>query len=290
MLKIRVCATSANLSVGFDVLGLALDLKNEFSFKPANEFSFIGFEDQYCNEKNLVYLGYCATFKKANKKPVPVQMGFSGNIPISRGLGSSSSLLVAGVFAANEYLNHHFNKEELFNICVELEGHPDNVAAAIYGGLVASYFDGKKYHGITYEVSPQLKFNVIVPPYEVSTVAARSVLPRKIEYDNIVYNLSRIIHIPLAFKTGDMKLLKVLFDDKLHEPYRENLVPDFRYYKDNLKDCAVALSGSGSSIFVIGNMNPSILKKGHILYQLPIGSEIEIRKEEENERGLFNHS
>ena len=100
-------------------------------------------------------------------------------------------------------------------------------------------------------------------------------------YNNIVYNLSRIIHIPLAFKTGDMKLLKVLFDDKLHEPYRENLVPDFRYYKDNLKDCAVALSGSGSSIFVIGNMDPSILKKGHILYQLSIGSEIEIRKEEE---------
>ena len=140
MFLVKVNATSANVCVGFDVLGLALDLANEFSFEIKDEFSFKGFESRYCKkETNLVYQAYIKYFEYINMEPVKVEIGFKGNIPVSRGLGSSSSLIVAGVFAANAIMNNKLAKDELFNLCCMIEGHPDNVAPAVYGGLIASY-------------------------------------------------------------------------------------------------------------------------------------------------------
>ena len=140
MFRVKVNATSANLCVGFDVLGLALDIKNEFTFEKKPCFEFEGFEDKYCTvENNLVYDSYVKVFEKLNKKPIPAKIGFKGDIPVSRGLGSSSSLIVGGVFAANHILGNPLSINDCFDICAMIEGHPDNVAPAIYGNLVASY-------------------------------------------------------------------------------------------------------------------------------------------------------
>lgn len=254
MLKVIVEATSANLCVGFDVLGLALDLKNTFTFKRSNEFSFLGFDKEFqTKENNLVYEAYKMVFDYANEKEVPVEISFSGDIPLSRGLGSSSSLIVAGMVSANYFLNNRFDKDTLFQLATKLEGHPDNVAPAIYGGLVASYKKDGIYYPNLYEVSKDLKFTVLIPSYQVSTNEARKVLPKVLEYKDIVWNMSRIINIPRAFEDGNIKLLKDLFDDKMHEPYRKLLIKDYEPIKEILdkKDCAFCISGSGSCMLVV---------------------------------------
>lgn len=254
MLRIRVEATSANVCVGFDVLGIALDLYNEFTFEKKECFSFKGFAAKYSTiEHNLVYDSYIEVFKRLNKNPIPVEIGFSGDIPVSRGLGSSSSLIVAGVFAANEMLEKPLTKDECFCICASLEGHPDNVAPAIYGSLIASYKKDEKYYPIKYEISEDLKFIVIIPKYELKTQDARNVLPKELPYKDIVSNLSRIVNIPKAFKEGNLELLKDLFEDKLHEPYRSKLIKEYDIIKNicDKNNLPFAISGSGSTMLVI---------------------------------------
>ena len=263
MFLVKVNATSANVCVGFDVLGLALDITNEFSFEKSDKFEFVGFEKQYSSPKsNMVYRAYRKVFEKLNKKPIPVRIGFKGDIPVSRGLGSSSSLIVAGIFAANEALNKPLSVEELYDIACEIEGHPDNVAPAIYGGLVASFKNDDKYKSIIYPVNNNLKFLVIIPPFKLSTHEAREALPKVLPYKDIVNNLSRIVNIPYAFNNGDVRLLKELFNDKVHEPYRGKLIQNYDNIKNDLKDlnCAFAISGSGSCMLVICEEEKEIIE------------------------------
>lgn len=280
MLKIEVCATSANLCVGFDVLGIALDIKNKFTFQKSKEFQLIGFDPKYTNFDNLVYQAYCYVFCKAGVSPVPVRIGYEGDIPVSRGLGSSSSLIVAGAFAANYFLNQRFTKEELFNYCVELEGHPDNVGPAIYGGLVASYLKGNQYIPIGYEVNQALCFTLIIPPYEVATAKAREILPGMYCAEDVHENLSRIVHIPLAFHTGDVSFLQDLFEDRLHEPYRKALIPEYAFFKELCKDRAFAISGSGSTMLAIGKEKLDFQKEGYRIENVKIAKGIQIIEEE----------
>ena len=254
MFRIRVEATSANVCVGFDVLGLALNLYNEFTFKEADDFSFVGFETEFANKKNnLVYDSYIKVFEKLNKKVIPVQIGFKGDIPVSRGLGSSSSLIVAGVFAANKMLGNPMSKDECFDICANIEGHPDNVAPAIYGNLVASYKVNDKFVPVVYNVNNELKFIVVIPNYKLSTHEARGVLPKELSYADIINNTSRIVNIPKAFNEGNIQLLLDLFNDKMHEPYRAKLIKEYSILKDICKkeELPFAISGSGSTMLII---------------------------------------
>lgn len=254
MLKIKVEATSANVCVGFDVLGIALGLYNEFTFKKNSAFSFVGFKDEYSSlETNLVYEAYKMVFDIANEEIIPVEIGFKGDIPVSRGLGSSSSLIVAGIFAANYFLGNKYSKRELFDIAIKIEGHPDNVAPAIFGGLVASYQKDMKYYPNIYPVNKNLKFSVVVPNDIVETHHARSVLPKELPYSDIVWNMSRIVNLPKAFNDGDINLLKDLFDDRIHEPYRCKLIKKYNDVKKIIDkyDAAFAISGSGSCMLIV---------------------------------------
>lgn len=280
MLEINVCATSANLGIGFDCLGLALNLKNSFTFEKSDCFSYVGFDLKYANDDNLVKKAYEYTFNLAKKDVVPVKIGFKGNIPIARGLGSSSSLIVAGVFAANYYLGNIFNKDELFQICVKLEGHPDNVAPAIYGGFAASYEVDDDYKVINYPVSNDLLFNIIIPPFEVKTSEARAVLPKNVSYSDAVWNLSRMIHLPKALIDGDVNLLNDLLIDKLHEPYRSKLILDFDEIKEEVlskKSCLV-ISGSGSTLLVISKEKINLNKNPYPIFSVNIGSGVDVKE------------
>lgn len=258
MLYVEVNATSANVCVGFDVLGLSLNLSNIFTFEERPSFSFKGFEDEFSSiETNLVYQSYAKYFEYINMEPISVEIGFKGNIPVSRGLGSSSSLIVAGVFAANAIAGDKLTRDELFNLCAKIEGHPDNVAPAVYGSLVASYKVNDTYKAIKYPVSSDLKFTVIIPDFKLSTHDARKVLPGELRYDDIVHNMSRIVNIPKAFELGDLDLLCELFDDKLHEPYRAKLIDGYDEIKRlcNDNNIAFAISGSGSTMLAISREN-----------------------------------
>lgn len=285
MLYVRVNATSANVCVGFDVLGIALQLDNTFTFERKEEFSFKGFEKEYCvKENNLVYQAYRQVFEYTKSKLIPVEIGYEGKIPVSRGLGSSSSLIVAGVFAADAVLGNVLSRNELYNLCCKLEGHPDNVAPAIFGGLVASYKTAQGYRSICYPVKNTLRFIVVIPPFKLSTQAARSVLPKSLPYTDIVHNLSRIVHIPKAFAEGDIGLMRELFDDRLHEPYRGSLISGYEEIKEICREenAAFAISGSGSSMLIIAEEDTVIsrLKKyKYDIKSLEIGQGVKIWEE-----------
>lgn len=271
MLYVRVNATSANVCVGFDVLGIALQLENTFTFERKAEFSFKGFEREYCvRENNLVYRAYRRVFEYIGTEPIPVEIGFTGQIPVSRGLGSSSSLIVAGVFGADAVLGNVLSRGELYNLCCELEGHPDNVAPAIFGGLVASYKTEQGYRSVRYPVKNTLRFIVVIPPFKLSTREARAVLPPSLPYADIVHNLSRIVHIPKAFAEGDTALLRELFDDRLHEPYRGRLIPRYEEIKEICREqnAAFAISGSGSAMLIIADDDAVIRRLKNFEYEI----------------------
>jgi len=253
MLQVEVNATSANLCVGFDTLGLSLDLSNSYSFEKADKFSFEGFDEKYCNDDNLVKVGYVKAFEAKGIEPVPVKISIRTNIPVSRGLGSSSSLTVAGVIAANHFMGNILSDDELLDVCASIEGHPDNAAPAIFGGMCASYSTPEGFKTQKYKVSDELKFILIVPDYELSTQEARKVLPQSYSRSDVVYNLSRIVNLPRAMENGDISLIQDLFDDRIHEPYRSKLIKEYAIAKDiaDKNGLAFAISGSGSTLICI---------------------------------------
>lgn len=284
MLHIKVNATSANLCVGFDTLGLALDLANDFYFEPADKFYFDGFELEYANDDNLVKTSYEYVFKLLNIKIIPVKIKIISRIPISRGLGSSSTLIVAGIMAANYYLNNPLSKDECLKIATAIEGHPDNVAPAIFGGLVASFKDKDNIKYVKYEVSNALKFMTISPKEMLETKKAREVLPKSYQREDVVNNLSRIVNIPYAFKNGDLDLINALFNDKIHEPYRMNLIKNSYEFKNiaERQGLPFCISGSGSTMLVIYKDKINIDEfriDDSAINLLNVGKEVEIANE-----------
>ena len=136
---------------------------------------------------------------------------------------------------------------------IKLEGHPDNIIPAYYGGLNACYKEGSEYKFIKYPVNSNLKFIVLYPDFKLSTSLARSVLPKNLTYSDAIYNLSRIIHLPKAFNEGNIKLLKDVLKDKLHEQYRLKLIPEAENILDvvNSLNAIGVISGSGASLLII---------------------------------------
>ena len=291
MLRVKVAATSANVCVGFDVLGLALDLYNTFDFEKSDRFEFSGFEDEFSKEEtNLVCQAYKFFFENINEEPIPVRIHFEGDIPVSRGLGSSSSLIVAGIFAANKISGKNKTKKYCFDLCAKMEGHPDNVAPAIYGNLIASYKVDNGYKHESYKINKDLRFITIIPSYELKTEDARKALPKELDYKSINVNLSRIVNLPRAFEEGSVNKLIDLFHDTLHEPYRGKLIKDYNDVKElaNKYNLAFAISGSGSTMIAIYNKKSSkqinitnfkngLEELGLVYKELKVGKKVEIK-------------
>lgn len=279
MIKVRVPATSANLGPGFDVLGVAFTLYNSFGFERSNHFEMVDFQGRYSDPKhNLVCQSYKKVFDKLNLNAIPVKIYMlEQNVPTSRGLGSSATCIVAGVLAAKYFLKDKVSTELAFQIATSIEGHPDNVAPAMFGGLIASFNDEGTYKYVRYEVSNKLKFNVFVPNFELSTSKARGVLPQVLSYSDIVNNTSRVANIPYAFSKGDLGLLKSLMNDKMHEPYRMALIDGSEDIKKVAHDngFAFAISGAGPSLLVVSDkdvLNTFEKFSNYKLYKLEVAS------------------
>ena len=256
MFTVKVAATSANVCIGFDVCGIALSIYDEFTFDESNKTILEGFEKEFSTpSNNLLFQAYSEVFKYLNKEIINAKITMRGDIPSSRGLGSSSALIVGGIFGANKILNNPLTKDECFNLATKLEGHPDNVAPAIYGNFVTSYKKGDKYYHNCYRVSDKLKLMVIIPDKRISTHEARGVLPSSYSINDCVYNLSGIINLPRALEDGNMNLLMDILDDRIHEPYRMKLIPKFEEIKKVCNNCNASLiiSGSGSTMLVISD-------------------------------------
>ncbi|MDY4010385.1 MAG: homoserine kinase [Fusobacterium gastrosuis] len=253
MIKITVPATSANLGPGFDTMGLALNIFNSFYVEKSDRLAIENVPEEFRNRSNLFVKAYDITLAKKNKK-ADVYVKFETEIPISRGLGSSSTLVVAGVLAANYLHDLNLSMQEMLNICNDIEGHPDNVAPCLLGGFVSTVVDEGIPYSKRIDIDKKFFFTVMVPDFEVKTADARAVMPKQIKISDAVYSLSRAISLCFALKDGDEEKVKVSFDDKIHEPYRRLLIPDYEELrKEVLKKGALAflISGSGSTCLVI---------------------------------------
>ncbi len=246
MIEISVPATSANLGPGFDTLGIALNRYNIFTFKQVEKIDN--------KNDNLIYRTYKRVFETLDKPLLGVEISIETNIPVSRGLGSSAACIVGGVMGANEILGRPLSREEVLEISTIIETHPDNVAPAIYGGLVTSLVEGDKVYHCQVPIKNDLEFITLVPDFKLSTKLSREVLPEMIPYKDGVYNVGRVSLLLAALTTGRDDLLVQALNDKLHQPYRGNLIQgfdDIRNFANNKGALGTYLSGAGPSIMCI---------------------------------------
>ncbi|MBE5743399.1 MAG: threonine synthase [Clostridiales bacterium] len=252
--EISVPCSTANLGVAFDGAGIALGLYNTFGFEMAEEDSLVGFGTKGF-ETNLVLRAYKKLFEVANREYVPVKITLKKcTVPSSSGLGSSATCIVAGVMAANYMLKNIFTKEQLLSVMTKIEGHPDNLAPALMGGLTFSYVDGENVVTRKVEINKNLKFYAVIPSANLSTKSAREILPETYDIKDVVHNLSRALNLEHAFKTGNVCLIKDVFDDKIHQPYRLPLIKGGKEMKALLEEngFAVAISGAGPTLLAVG--------------------------------------
>lgn len=274
-LRLRVPATSANIGPGFDSLGLALSLVNSFTLEPAASTSVSGCEEKYRGADNL-FLKAMNQASQVLGKPAPVaRLAIDARIPVARGLGSSATMIVGGVAAAvllkdgwaelgqgrGDIGSLGLSSEELnfiTEVSASLEGHPDNVTPAVYGGFcvaVSQPSPGKApVLSARCGVDPGWRFHALIPPFELQTAKARAALPALLPRADAVFNLGRAALVALAFEKRDPALLGAACDDRIHQPYRKALIPG---YDEVMAACrkagaaAVWLSGAGPSLVAL---------------------------------------
>lgn len=241
---------------GFDTLGIALNLYNDFGFREIEDgLKFNGMPEEFCNEDNIIYKAMKYCFDKAGYKIKGLEISeIKQDVPVSRGLGSSSTCIVGGLVGANEILGKKFSEEELLEMAVEIEGHPDNVAPALLGGMVVAIVDESKTYYDKIDVKNGIKFISIIPNFRLSTEEARKVLPKEISLKDGVYNVSRAALMVACFSSGKYELLRYACKDAFHQNYRSKLIPGFEevYNKSyELGALACYLSGAGPTIMAI---------------------------------------
>jgi homoserine kinase len=255
MISIKIPATSANMGPGFDCLGVALDLYNYLEIEETvSGLEITGCEEFYCNETNLIYSSMQKCFEVLNYQPKGLKINIKGNIPISRGLGSSAACIVGGVMAANELAGGKLTKAQLLEIANAIEGHPDNVAAALIGGMTIAVQDKGKVYYENVKVADNLRFCAMIPDFTLSTMEARAALPNMLTYEDAIFNISRATLLVTALTNGNYDLIKYACEDALHQPYRSKLIPGYDEIVDKIKDLdylGVFLSGAGPTIMVI---------------------------------------
>lgn len=273
--SVKVPATTANIGPGFDCLGMALPLYNTITIEETvlpgtgieinviAESAAIGelsLEHIPLDENSLVYKAVELLYNSIGQTPSELKINIHSNIPVARGLGSSASVIVGALIAANELLGKPADEVALLSIACEIEGHPDNITPAIVGGLVLSSQedDGSViYRKLNWPT--EWAITVCVPDFELSTDIARSVLPKEVPMKDAIFNAQRLGMFVQAVNTKDAELMKLALKDRLHQPYRMKLVPGLDKIMDNLRHIdsvlGCVLSGAGSSILVISEKN-----------------------------------
>ena len=225
-ITLRVPATTANLGPGFDSFGCALTLYNVYTFERRESgLEITGCPAEFCNRENLSVRAYDRVTRALGLPEDGLALRVRAEIPVCRGLGSSSAMLAAGALAANALHGSPLSRTELLTLCTELEGHPDNLAPTIFGGLTASMMDGKTPVTARFSLSERLHFVALVPDFPLSTRLARSVLPKTVPFADAVFNVSHAALLLRALETADAPLLRLALDDRLHQPYRRMLIP-----------------------------------------------------------------
>ena len=252
MITIRVPATTANLGPGFDCIGLALNLWNEVQFEADDQITFrVTGEgaDQLDNQpNNLLVEAFLRVYELCGRDTKGAAIRSQNQIPPCSGMGSSAAALVAGIFGANELLGRPLNQADMLKLATELEGHPDNVAPALLGGLVVSVMNEGEILSRRYE-TPSLAAVIVKPDVDWPTRVARAVLPPSVPRADAIFNIGRTALVVDALRSGDLDLLRKAMDDRLHQPYRLERIPGGKAaFEAARRFGAAALSGAGPSI------------------------------------------
>ena len=252
----RIPASTTNLGPGFDVLGLALQLYSTIELETTDtgtEIVVTGVDtDKIPNSTdNIAFQAAASVFKRTGHQPDGLKMVLTNGIPAIRGLGGSGTAILGGLLTANAICGTPFSQAEILNFATEFEGHPDNVAASLLGGLVVSAVETEQVHTIKLDCGSALKVVLAIPDFPLSTEEARRVLPQSVEFTDAIYNVSRSSLLVAAIATGALEMLPLAMNDQLHEPYRTPLIQGFDHVAQAARRAgalSVALSGAGPSI------------------------------------------
>ncbi|MCL2387715.1 MAG: homoserine kinase [Defluviitaleaceae bacterium] len=254
MLKVRVPATTANMGAGFDCFGMALNLYNEVAVEESDQFIIEGAADVPTTEENLIYQ-VIKQFYEEIGKPLPMlKLVQTDEIPMTRGLGSSSACIVAGLMVANELAGQPMTRDDLAQRACQIEGHPDNVAPAIYGGFVVAAMEDNQLHSVKIAPSDALSFITFIPDFQLSTEEARQILPQTYTKADAIFNISRASLFVASMISQNWDNLRVAVNDRIHQPYRGTLIPNmdkiFEYAQTEGAK-GVFMSGAGPTIIAI---------------------------------------
>ena len=273
--SVKVPATSANLGPGFDCLGLALPVYNVITIEEkvlpgsGNEINVIvnnkNIDEASVNqipmdENSIAYKSVEMLYSLTGQVPTDLKITIETNIPIARGMGSSASVIVGSLMAANALLSNPADEAAILSIATEVEKHPDNIVPAVVGGLVASSIedDGSVfYHKL--EWPDDWHITLCIPDFELQTEIARSVLPKEVPMQDATFNSMRTAMFMEAVRNKDTELMKYALHDRLHQPYRMKLLPGFAEIQQSLKELdnvmGCVLSGAGPTLLVISYGN-----------------------------------
>lgn len=257
-IKVRIPATTANMGSGFDTLGMALNLYNEIEVEEINgetEIYNSGIRVPGDFRDNLIYKSIKTAMERQDYFCNGVKIDVTKcDIPMSRGLGSSSSCIVGGIAAANSIIGSNMSMDDLISLATEIEGHPDNVAPAALGGMVISLKEGSKITYSRVNLPLQLKFVAMIPSFEVNTALSRKVLPKSYSKDDCIFNVSRVAMLVNALNNRELETLRVCFQDRIHQPYRKNLIKNCELIFEECKELGSVgefISGSGPTLMAV---------------------------------------
>lgn len=252
---VTVPATTANLGPAFDCLGLALSLYNTLEVSPREDGLLVTVEGEGAGhiavDHTNMMVGAMQRLYEHVGKPFPnLHLRQINHIPVASGLGSSAAAALSGLLAANRLLGDPLSPPELLDLAVAIEGHPDNMAPALYGGLILASHDDDH---LLVEQLPvaDLRVVVVVPAFTLPTVQARAVLPREVSFADAIFNLGRVGLLIRALSEGDYEKLAAAMHDRLHQPYRVPLIPGMQATFNAARAAGargVALSGAGPGV------------------------------------------
>ncbi|GAA5503353.1 homoserine kinase [Deinococcus xinjiangensis] len=252
---VRAPASSANLGPGFDSLGLSVPLYTTLRVTPQDVTEVVPLgpelENTPADESNYVYKAMLLAAKRAGQDLPPARIEIETEVPLARGLGSSAAALVAGVVAGNELLGRPLDDPAVLDVTAREEGHPDNVAPALFGGIVVATLDKLGTHYVRLDPPANLGVTVLVPDFELSTSKARAVLPREYSRADAVHALSHAALLAAALAGGRLDLLKHAMQDYIHQIWRAPLVPGLSDILDDAHKhgaLGAALSGAGPTV------------------------------------------
>ncbi len=268
MVTVRVPASTANIGPGFDCLGIALNLYNTAEFELTGSGLKIDIADDAdfipLGENNYVYVGFKKVFDEAGESFDGVHITLKSDIPVTRGLGSSSSSIVLGLMGANRLLNNRFSPEELLYMAYRIEGHPDNVAPAIMGGFTVAVPDGGRVLYTKTDIPQDITFAAMIPDFYFATRKSRGILPKFISFKNAAFNVAHASLISSSVAKGDFSLLGGAVKDRMHQRYRFPKIRSGEYIIRCAKRFGAVcgyLSGAGPTIISIVDKNSDVFEE-----------------------------